>query len=146
MAWSPSPSIRWTASWPCRPAQDWESRSTKMRLDGWRHNSEIRRARASVVCITPCACHLTSELFSFLASTEALIICSSCQANNPDQAKFCMQCGAAQANTCPPCSTELPPEARFCFGCGHQIGEASTPPAVASTPVAPPEPEPITGS
>lgn len=49
------------------------------------------------------------------------MICSSCQANNPDQAKFCMQCGAAQANTCPPCSTELPPEARFCFGCGHQI-------------------------
>ena len=90
-----------------------------MRLDGWRHNSEIRRARASVVCITPCACHLTSELFSFLPSTKALMICSSCQANSPDQAKFCMQCGAAQANTCPPCSTELPPEARFCFGCGH---------------------------
>ena len=67
------------------------------------------------------------------------MICSSCQANNPDQAKFCMQCGAAQANTCPPCSTELPTEARFCFGCGHQIGEASTLPAVASTPVAPPE-------
>jgi hypothetical protein len=70
------------------------------------------------------------------------MICSSCQSNNPDQAKFCMQCGATLANTCPQCSTELPAEARFCFGCGHQLGQASAAP-VAAPPVAPPPaPEP----
>ncbi len=75
------------------------------------------------------------------------MICSSCQAKNPDQAKFCMQCGATLANTCPQCNTELPAEARFCFRCGHQIGGASTPPvADPPVPVAPPAPEPVSES
>ena len=37
--------------------------------------------------------------------------CPKCQADNPEQAKFCMSCGATLAATCPNCQTELPAEA-----------------------------------
>ncbi len=45
--------------------------------------------------------------------------CPSCGTEQPDGARFCFACGAAQgAAACPACGTELVPGARFCSGCG----------------------------
>ena len=47
--------------------------------------------------------------------------CQNCTARNPENAKFCMNCGQALSLTCPNCSTALPAEAKFCLNCGHQL-------------------------
>ncbi len=39
--------------------------------------------------------------------------CPSCAHENPDRARFCLECGAAFASRCPRCSAELPPAAKF---------------------------------
>lgn len=52
------------------------------------------------------------------------MICSSCQANNLDDAQFCMKCGTALKRACPSCSAENPPDARFCLRCGTRFAGA----------------------
>ncbi len=49
--------------------------------------------------------------------------CPKCSAENPEQARFCLNCGARLALACLQCGTELPPQARFCFACGTQVSE-----------------------
>jgi ABC-type oligopeptide transport system substrate-binding subunit/class 3 adenylate cyclase len=56
--------------------------------------------------------------------------CPSCKTENPEQAKFCLNCGAELTLVCPQCGTELPVHARFCFACGAEVG----PPQPAVTP------------
>lgn len=56
--------------------------------------------------------------------------CPQCNAQMPDQAKFCFECGAKLALVCPACGAALPPQAKFCFECGTKLGAP------------PPEPEP----
>jgi ribosomal protein L40E len=52
--------------------------------------------------------------------------CPRCQSENPQQAKFCLECGARLAQVCVKCQTELPTGAKFCFECGQPIaGSAS---------------------
>ena len=68
------------------------------------------------------------------------MICTNCEAQNPDGAKFCMGCGAKLQNNCPQCNTELPVGAKFCFNCGFQIGVA---PAMTQPPPATPAPAPV---
>src|SRR5262245_22512305 len=54
--------------------------------------------------------------------------CPRCQAENPDQAKFCLNCASPLAHVCPNCGTRLPPTAKFCLECAHPISEpAATP-------------------
>ena len=50
--------------------------------------------------------------------------CASCQTQNSDDAKFCLQCGAALVSRCPQCEAQLATDARFCSSCGHQISGA----------------------
>src|SRR5262249_32683044 len=57
--------------------------------------------------------------------------CSKCQAENPSQAKYCMQCASLLVLQCQACGAELPAQARFCFACAHPVG------APASTPMQP---------
>src|SRR4051812_28485983 len=45
--------------------------------------------------------------------------CPQCQHDNPDHAKFCLECGTRLAATCTQCGTELPLNAKFCLECGH---------------------------
>ncbi|HEY41443.1 MAG TPA: protein kinase [Dehalococcoidia bacterium] len=70
--------------------------------------------------------------------------CPKCQTENPEEAIFCIQCGARIAEevslTCPSCGIELPAGAQFCFKCGHSLAEPAQETATAS-PV-PPSPEP----
>ena len=53
------------------------------------------------------------------------MVCSKCQASNPEGAKFCMSCGTPSVATCSNCDTELPPETKFCLNCGHQLTGSS---------------------
>jgi class 3 adenylate cyclase/tetratricopeptide (TPR) repeat protein len=53
--------------------------------------------------------------------------CPRCNEANPQQARFCMSCGAGLLNRCAKCGTELPATARFCFGCGQAVATAGAP-------------------
>jgi class 3 adenylate cyclase/tetratricopeptide (TPR) repeat protein len=44
--------------------------------------------------------------------------CTACQRDNPDEARFCLECGAAFVTRCSDCDAELPPHAKFCLACG----------------------------
>ncbi|MBS3783414.1 MAG: zinc ribbon domain-containing protein, partial [Anaerolineae bacterium] len=61
--------------------------------------------------------------------------CPACSTDNPEHARFCMNCGARLTHMCPECDTRLPVEARFCFACGARVGAA--PPALVQQPLAP---------
>jgi class 3 adenylate cyclase/tetratricopeptide (TPR) repeat protein len=56
--------------------------------------------------------------------------CPRCQQDNPPNAKFCFECGAALAPACASCGTALPAAAKFCPECAHPVA-AAAPPAVA---------------
>jgi class 3 adenylate cyclase/tetratricopeptide (TPR) repeat protein len=64
------------------------------------------------------------------------MICAACRHDNPERAKFCLECGQRLAAACPQCGTELPPAAKFCLECGHRLGAAEAAPA--SSPTVPP--------
>jgi class 3 adenylate cyclase len=55
--------------------------------------------------------------------------CTSCKAENPEHAKFCLECGAGISHRCAACGAELPRTAKFCLECGKPIGVRSAPPA-----------------
>ncbi|TAK12762.1 MAG: zinc-ribbon domain-containing protein, partial [Anaerolineae bacterium] len=49
--------------------------------------------------------------------------CVQCHAENPEQARFCMNCGTALAGqSCANCQATLAATARFCDQCGHPAG------------------------
>ncbi len=58
--------------------------------------------------------------------------CGACGHTNPDQAKFCLECGTGFALRCATCTTELPAGAKFCLECG-----TATAPLPSSEPAAP---------
>jgi class 3 adenylate cyclase/tetratricopeptide (TPR) repeat protein len=58
--------------------------------------------------------------------------CTTCHAENPDRAKFCVECGSAFASRCASCSAELPAGAKFCAECGTKVG--GTKPAPSPSP------------
>jgi class 3 adenylate cyclase len=61
--------------------------------------------------------------------------CPRCQAENPDNARFCEECGARLALTCPHCGAEVSPGKKFCRSCGGPLAVPPTdrvPPPVAS--------------
>jgi class 3 adenylate cyclase len=49
--------------------------------------------------------------------------CPRCQTQNPENARFCLNCGLALARHCSNCHTELIPGARFCMACGQPVLE-----------------------
>jgi membrane protease subunit (stomatin/prohibitin family) len=57
------------------------------------------------------------------ASSTEESTCPKCGAALPQNAKFCMECGAALAisRECPECGTEVPPGGNFCLECGHKM-------------------------
>ena len=67
--------------------------------------------------------------------------CSSCGAENPDQARFCISCGTQLLPSCPSCGAENPAGAKFCMECGSDLASGASPPAPASTPPAEAPPE-----
>ncbi len=67
------------------------------------------------------------------------MVCQSCNAENPDTAKFCNSCGAPLLRMCAVCGAGNAPGARFCGECGAALDDglavaAATAPAVRETP------------
>ena len=54
--------------------------------------------------------------------------CQSCGHDNPERAKFCLECGQKLAAACPQCGTDLPAGAKFCLECGHRLVAADAAP------------------
>jgi class 3 adenylate cyclase/tetratricopeptide (TPR) repeat protein len=46
------------------------------------------------------------------------MLCANCGSDNPDDARFCEQCGRKLELTCPACDAPVSPGARFCKQCG----------------------------
>src|SRR6267378_2321691 len=51
--------------------------------------------------------------------------CQKCSAENPEGAKFCIQCASALCRVCRKCGCESPPEARFCSQCAASLDDAA---------------------
>src|SRR5215213_11117788 len=47
--------------------------------------------------------------------------CSACGAENRPEARFCNECGAAQAATCASCGQGNAPGSRYCDACGQPL-------------------------
>ena len=47
--------------------------------------------------------------------------CSKCGFENPDGAKFCIECASPFTRRCGSCGTENPPRAKFCLECSKPI-------------------------
>jgi class 3 adenylate cyclase len=47
--------------------------------------------------------------------------CIFCGAANPDDARFCVECGSSLGDLCDRCGAELPPSVRFCPACGASV-------------------------
>ena len=53
--------------------------------------------------------------------------CLHCDTDNPDGAKFCIECGSALRNPCPNCGGENVAGAKFCMECGTSLAQSSNP-------------------
>ncbi|MBE9569249.1 MAG: AAA family ATPase [Proteobacteria bacterium] len=51
--------------------------------------------------------------------------CPKCQSENPDERKFCRECGAKLLPVCPQCGYENLPGDKFCGGCGQRLEEVA---------------------
>src|SRR6516162_4173039 len=47
--------------------------------------------------------------------------CSKCGADNPERAKFCVECASPFARRCPSCDAENPQTAKFCLECATPL-------------------------
>ena len=54
-----------------------------------------------------------------------MIVCSDCQRENLEDARFCRGCGDALAVECPGCGRKLTAEARFCDACGNPLARVA---------------------
>ncbi len=60
--------------------------------------------------------------------------CTSCGFDNPEEMKFCGECGVPLQHRCPQCGCENPPRFKFCGACGTPL--SGPPRARQSTPTA----------
>ncbi len=47
--------------------------------------------------------------------------CTKCQFENPEAAKFCIECGAPMDLHCPKCGAQTPATGKFCMQCGANL-------------------------
>jgi class 3 adenylate cyclase len=60
--------------------------------------------------------------------------CPGCQADIPDESRFCPQCGAPQSLACAACGHVNAAGSRFCAQCGAKLGAAAAPAPSAPSP------------
>lgn len=51
-----------------------------------------------------------------------ILICTNCGFENPEKAKFCVECGTKVEIKCQSCGKGNPPTHKFCFECGGKLG------------------------
>ena len=56
--------------------------------------------------------------FKVAAGNQRQVVCPACKAKNPEEARFCEECGAALTRLCPECGRENPVQKRYCSSCG----------------------------
>lgn len=59
--------------------------------------------------------------------------CPKCQFENPEQMKFCGECGAKLEKICPECNFLNPPNFKFCGECGHELRKPQKYPSTDET-------------
>ena len=60
--------------------------------------------------------------------------CPRCDADTPDGAKFCIECGASLQPRCPQCGADMLPRAKFCAECGTPLTAQNPAPPSAPPP------------
>ncbi|MBV8773608.1 MAG: zinc-ribbon domain-containing protein [Deltaproteobacteria bacterium] len=55
------------------------------------------------------------------------MLCSKCGTDNPETAKFCIECASSLARRCPSCGAENPPHAKFCAQCATRLSGSVSP-------------------
>jgi len=53
--------------------------------------------------------------------------CPKCQTENPDENRFCRECGSKLSQTCPQCSAEVLLSDKFCGKCGNTLSKPPEP-------------------
>jgi len=56
------------------------------------------------------------------------MLCPHCQAPNPDDSRFCENCGQPLERACPKCGQPVSPSAKFCRHCGQALAAAPASP------------------
>jgi class 3 adenylate cyclase/tetratricopeptide (TPR) repeat protein len=56
--------------------------------------------------------------------------CPKCRFENPNEAEFCVECGAPIEFHCPKCGVITPATGKFCMKCGHDLTEAKAAPPI----------------
>jgi len=51
--------------------------------------------------------------------------CPQCAFDNPDNIKFCGECGSKLEKTCPGCDSPNPPQFKFCGNCGNSLSDVN---------------------
>jgi len=65
------------------------------------------------------------------------MLCSNCGADNPEAAKFCIECASPFPRRCPSCGTANPPQAKFCAQCATHLSGRASPASATAPPVRP---------
>ena len=65
------------------------------------------------------------------------MLCSNCGADNPETARFCIECASPFARRCPSCGTENPPHAKFCAQCATDLSGRVSQASLSLLPVPP---------
>src|SRR5713101_3116975 len=66
--------------------------------------------------------------------------CPNCRFENPEETKFCEECGTKLVRACPSCGHEVRPTARFCGECGTILTQPAPPVSGSKFQVSSPQP------
>jgi len=50
-----------------------------------------------------------------------MMVCGRCNAENPDDGRFCRSCGASLGTACSKCGVSCRPDDRYCGSCGAPL-------------------------
>lgn len=62
-----------------------------------------------------------------------MMVCGRCNAENPDDGRYCRSCGASLGTACSACGAPFRPDDRYCGSCGSALALSlkDEPPALA---------------